>query len=239
MNKKIGLILLAIVVTIGIGLGAALASPDHAPEQHVFLRAHLADTGCPYVTLANDAPQMALWWEAGDYEGHPYPLTHHFELNGVYPGFGQSIAPCDKPSYVLYFLRNEDTKEESKIGAIDVIVSADWVKYQPYDAILGNIQSDVYQRIDDMGAQEGLAPDVIAAMKAAFDRGCIETGDALAPSLSVGENPLAWGCYGITLRVPDVDEGASATIDISITPPPEGELTESGPHFLDSTDIDN
>ncbi|MBM3133459.1 MAG: hypothetical protein FJZ95_10595 [Chloroflexi bacterium] len=243
MNKKIGLILLAIVVTIGIGVGAALASPDHSPEQHVFLRASVADTGCEYVSLTPDlwpeaVPQMETWWASGT-------LSAQFLLNGVYPGFGQNLVTpeCSRPCYVLYFLRNED-KEPSTVGAIDVHVDitppgAMQIKWETYDSIMDEVRDGVYQQINKMG----LTPEVTAAMKDAFERGCIETGDALAPSPAVGENPLAWGCYGMTVRVPDAinPEGnapPSATISISIAPP-ESELQGTGPHFLDSTDLEN
>lgn len=252
MNKKIGLVLLALVVTLGVGVGISLAQ-DHGPDEYVALRAHLANTGCPYVTLEDGTTETAFWFPAdpdlSGPQGQVYNTTSHtFEMNNLYPGFGyyyaQGAEPCDEPPYILYFVRNQDMDDTSEIGAINVDVytldgatpvPCSWIEVETYDSILTDIEADVAAKIDALG----VSPFVADAMETAFAHGSIQEGDVLQAAGYGQGDPDTWGCYGLWIRVPFEDiPGAvpmSEAAYISITiDPPSGAFADFGPYFVQS-----
>lgn len=245
MGNKLTLIIAALVITLGVGIGIAVAQAlNHDDDQYVALRAYLANSGCPYVGVDGNSPDAVEWF--GPVPGtSPTPgsyyqtTTHTFELANLYPGFGYyyfpGSDPCDEPSYILYFVRNQDGDDPSTIGPITVttytldenlnkVIPCPWLQITRYDDpewnIKSDIRSDVEAKIDSLPASAGAK----AAMKTAFWRGSIKPGDILARG-DLGEaDPSTWGCYGISIRVPyeDVDgqipQGVPAYISITIEP---------------------
>lgn len=256
MDKKIGLILLALLLTLGAGVGISLAQ-DHDPDQFVAIRAHLADTGCPYVTLGDGTTEAAVWFppdpDIEDPQREYYTKTYHqFGMLNVYPGFGYydspGSAPCDEPAYVLYFVRNEDMDSFSEIGPITVntytlegstpVPDPAWLEVEPYDSIIPDISADVSAKLNSLG----LDPAVVTAMETAFLNGSIQEGDSLLPAMAGETNPGTWGCYGLWIKVPfeesdgAVPMGVPAYITVAIEPPGGGGATpevEFGPYFID------
>lgn len=264
MDKKIGFIILALVITLGIGVGVSLAqSPED--DQYVAIRAHIADTGCEFVSLDDFDPEQPdivetekiEWFDsvAGSEtpsEEYYQSTTHTFQLNNVFPGFGYDIPrndPCDEVCYLLYFVRNEDMDDPSTIGIIDVQVytldsgnpvPCSWVDVKPYDDtswnILPDIISDVNGKIDSLPT----GTEAKTAMKTAFANGCLQEGDVLQRG-DLGEGDSStWGCYGISVKVPfeeyqgHVPQGDTAYVTVTISP------TENRPavYFMEAPEVD-
>lgn len=263
MSNKLTLIILALIVTLGVGIGIAVAQAlNHDDDQYVALRAYLANSGCPYVGVDGNGQDATAWFApvpgTTPTPGQYYQTTTHtFELANLYPGFGYyyfpGASPCDDPSYILYFVRNEDQDDPSKIGPITVttytldeslnkVIPCPWLQITRYDDpewnIKPDIKADVESKIDALPTSDG----VKAAMKTAFLRGCIKEGDTLERADLGESDPSTWGCYGISIRVPfeDVDgeipQGEPAYITITIEP--QGENMPAI-YFMNSSDLNN